>query len=280
VDYGDQPDDERPYPLPGETFDDFEARWLNYAPADTTIDAWVEFRHATAAIDEPPPTGHFGDFADEPPAEWEEAATATDDGPVEVEPADTTAGEDIPAGQLQASSPRGGDVDAWRRLAKHGAAGAQVPPPMLVGSTLENGPGELPRHELDRGRAQVTSRDGGSFVEEVIRETPEEGRRRGKGRKPSPTTAVRVRDPSGHLRYEHIGNDRDAIVEWLCRDGRALHDWQRACSAGRPSADTEGLRRELAGKVSELIEMGANQSAIAATLGRSPRVIRGLRDAA
>jgi hypothetical protein len=95
--------------------------------------------------------------------------------------------------------------------------------------------------------------------------------RSGTGRKPDWHKATRVygKDDPENFRYERIGNDDEAIREWLTRDGRTLEAYAPALRRGKPSADAEAIRGELDTKLGELIEMGANRAAIARVLGIS-----------
>lgn len=91
---------------------------------------------------------------------------------------------------------------------------------------------------------------------------PAKGKRRNKAK------ATRVSTAGGDdFTYARIGNDAEAVEEWLTRVGQHALDEYRGCfKRGRPSATRVATKAELAERVHELREMGANLEPISIVL--------------
>jgi hypothetical protein len=101
-------------------------------------------------------------------------------------------------------------------------------------------------------------------------------KRGGTGRKRSTDRATRVTAADGSVSFARIGNDREAIAEWLTKDGRSVEEYAPAVARGRRSSAANELRLELADRVIELMDMGATQVAVAEVLGCSDKAVRAL----
>ena len=109
-----------------------------------------------------------------------------------------------------------------------------------------------------------------------VEHDPEFWRRTATGRRRNRSSAVRITGPDGSVTYRDIGNDCEAITEWLTRDGRTIADWQQAFVPNRPDSDTGALREALGVEIRALLEMGANRGEVAQVLRCSLKSLRSL----
>ena len=133
-------------------------------------------------------------------------------------------------------------------------------------------------HQVAFGLSEGGGEDGDKTDSVLIPEEPPSGEGSGNraatGKKPAGANAVRIRKGDGTTDLSKIGNDEDAIREYL-----GSSDYSPALARRRSEAANQ-FRAELSKKVDWLLERDATQRAIASVLDCSVPTIRALRDEA
>lgn len=137
----------------------------------------------------------------------------------------------------------------------------------LTGATPEGAPASLDEREAAVGYVRRRRK---RWLEsgDVLAPTVQVG---GQGRKPSGKHAVRITSPDGRIRFEHLGNDDQAVEEAAELLSGASIDELRAPFKQGPQSDAENARRARQSlTIHQLTEQGATQRAIGRVFDLAP----------